>query len=465
MTSTRLRGCHVPVLILAVPALIWAFPNRVPAGHAGAPGDTMPSCAPCHVANARPGGSVNVMFPGGLVYEPRLRQRLTVQINDPDPRRKRGFQLTSRTASSGGVDQAGRFTASFDSAVTVQSSRQYINQTRSANSYAFDWTPPSDTVGDIIIYVTGVAANDTDDSNIYQGEFTLAAPGPVPTTFENGVINSASGSTTIAPGSIVSVFGSNFAANFPLPLMETLQSASTPLEKALGGMSVRFDGIAAPLFVIVRDTETGAGFDQSNVQVPWEVDVTDGTVMVEVMNGDRSASALREIQAAEASPAIFAFNGQGFGPAIVQNFRPPDDPDSDVIAASFAHSPGAVCAAIGNPPNCNVEEQAAPVGGIVTVWANGFGPVAGNVTSGEAPGAPLSTQKQVRVFIGDVEAQVIGLAVLHPTLVGLNQVNAFVPEVEPGDSLTIQIEIDGVRSRDDATIAVRAAPAVAAATK
>lgn len=465
MTSLRLRACQVSVLIVAVPVLIWAFPDRVPAGHAGAPGDTMPSCAPCHAANARPPGSVDVTFPGGMAYEPGARQRLTVRINDPDSRRKKGFQLTARTASNGGVGQAGRFTASFNTAVTTQGSRQYINQTRSANVYAFDWTPPSEVVGDIIIYVTGVAANDTDDSNIYQGEFTLTAPGPVPTTFENGVINSASGSTTTAPGSIVSVFGSDFTADLPLPLAQTLQSATTPLETALGGMSVKFDGIDAPLFVIVRDTETGTGFDQANAQMPWEVDVSDGTVMVEVVNGDGSTSEPREVQVAESSPGIFAFNGQGFGPAIVQNFRPPDDPDSDVIAASFAQSPGAVCAAIGNPPNCSVEEQAAPVGGIVTIWANGFGPVVGNVTSGEAPGASLNTQKQVKVFVGDVEAQVIGSAVLHPTLVGLNQVNAFVPEVEPGAAVTIQMEIDGVRSRDDATIAVRAAPAVAAATK
>ena len=69
----------------------------------------------------------------------------------------------------------------------------------------------------------------------------------------------------------------------------------------------------------------------------------------------------------------------------------------------------------------------------------------------------------VRVFIGGVEAQVLG-AVLQPENVGLNQINAVVPEgVTPGNELPIVIEVDCgdgkvLRSREDVTIAVRAAP-------
>ena len=62
------------------------------------------------------------------------------------------------------------------------------------------------------------------------------------------------------------------------------------------------------------------------------------------------------------SAGIYTFNAQGFGPAIVQNFKPVEPPDNDVIAGSFAQPTGSVCTALGNPPNCNVEEQAAPVG-------------------------------------------------------------------------------------------------------
>ena len=46
---------------------------------------------------------------------------------------------------------------------------------------------------------------------------------------------------------------------------------------------------------------------------------------------------------------------------------------------------------------------------------------------------------------------------LHSTLVALNQLNAYVPAVEPGEQVSIQIEANGILSRPDVFIAVRAA--------
>ena len=70
-----------------------------------------------------------------------------------------------------------------------------------------------------------------------------------PNVSENGVVNAASfapfgqpGHAT-APGSIVSIFGTNFASS--------LASASTvPLSTSLGGVSVTFNSVAAPLFFV-----------------------------------------------------------------------------------------------------------------------------------------------------------------------------------------------------------------------
>ena len=85
--------------------------------------------------------------------------------------------------------------------------------------------------------------------------------------------------------------------------------------------------------------------------------------------------------------------------------------------------------------------------------------------TGDAPQGDLPlTIKEVRLFIGGVKAEIIGLPVLHPTSVGLNQINAYIPEeVIPGDSVPIVIEVDCgdgnvFRSREDVTIAVRPAP-------
>ena len=95
-------------------------------------------------------------------------------------------------------------------------------------------------------------------------------------------------------------------------------------------------------------------------------------------------------------------------------------------------------------------------------FADGGAATASPPATGDAPGELIPTSKTVRVLIGGVEAMIIGPPILHPTLVGLNQINAFVPEgVEPGDEVPIVIEVDCgdgnvFRSRSDVTIAVRA---------
>ena len=257
-----------------------------------------------------------------------------------------------------------------------------------------------------------------------------------------GVLDAASGVASISPGSIVSVFG--FFAD------QTALASSIPLSFDLDGFSVTFDGMPGALFgVFAGDT-----FDQANVQVPWGVDVSDGKVEVKVHWKDEAGEVWSEpfeVDGALASPGIYMFP-PGSTQAIVTNFQLPDD---DVIAGSWAQAPGSVDPVVG---------QAAAIGGLVIIWANGLGPVVPEPLTGELPpgDAPVPT-KTVRVTIGGQPAQVLG-AVLQATNVGLSQINAFVPAgVAPGDNVPIVIEVDCgegkiIRSRADVTIAVRAAP-------
>jgi uncharacterized protein (TIGR03437 family) len=263
-----------------------------------------------------------------------------------------------------------------------------------------------------------------------------------------GVVDAAGFRGLIAPGSIVAVFG-GFAES-------TRTSASLPLATTLEGLSVTFNGIEAALFGVFGN-DSGLGFNQANVQVPWNLDVSDGTVAVRVhwqVAGAEVGSEPFEAAAAPAAPGIFTFEF-GAGPAIVQNLRVEK---GDVIANSFAQPEGSIEGVIAQP---------APVGGIITVWANGLGPVTDTPPAGNVPGngnGLSETTKTVRLFIGGIEATIVSSPVLHPSLVGLNQINAVVPDtVIPGDAVPIVIEVECgddviLRGRTDVTIAVRPRP-------
>ena len=257
-----------------------------------------------------------------------------------------------------------------------------------------------------------------------------------------GVLDAAGGQALISPGAIVSVFG-NFVES-------TETASSIPLSENLGGFSFTFNDTPGALFGVF-DGE----FDQSNVQVPWNVDVSSGKVEVKVHWKDETSEVWSdpfEVDAALASPGIYMFP-PGTTQAIVTNFKQEGD---DVTAGSWAQASGSIDPVAGQP---------AAIGGVVTIWCDGLGPVSPEPPTGDIPpaGTVPVTNKTVRVFVGGVEAQVLG-SVLQPTSVGLNQINIIVPNgVTPGDAVPIVIEVecpDGtkLRSREDVTIAVRAAP-------
>ncbi len=267
-----------------------------------------------------------------------------------------------------------------------------------------------------------------------------------------------------APGSIVSIFGSRIASSMAGTATTNLSTA-IPLATSLGGVSVTFNGVAAPLFAVIGT----ATFDQVNAQVPWNVNLTGSQLEMKITRGADSTTTM--IPAADAHPGIFTLQF-GPGPAIVTNVAFAGGP-AGVINGSFAHAPGTVCGALGNPPGCAVSEQAATIGGIATIWCTGLGPVTPSVPSGTTPAKEgiaelVRTTKAIRVFIGGTQAEVVGgVGALQAAFVALNQINVFIPNVAPGNAVPIQIEMDlssggTFRSRADATIAVRAAPAAVA---
>jgi uncharacterized protein (TIGR03437 family) len=86
---------------------------------------------------------------------------------------------------------------------------------------------------------------------------SVSAQTTEPAIAPGGIVDAASYSGTVAPGSIAAVYGS-------FPLNSPAQALSVPLPTSLSQLSMQFaGGQPAPLFYV------SAG--QVNIQIPWEL--------------------------------------------------------------------------------------------------------------------------------------------------------------------------------------------------
>jgi uncharacterized protein (TIGR03437 family) len=255
--------------------------------------------------------------------------------------------------------------------------------------------------------------------------FAALGAAQTPAVPENSVLNSATFSTVgqpahpVAPGSLVSVFGSEFAAG--------LASAdSVPLSTNIAGVSVRFNDVPAPLHFVSPG--------QINAQLAWGLlqgaQTGTGTVVV-TRNG--ASSQPRNFPMATVSPGISAM---GTGPGVVVNV---DDGSLAQPAGSIANFPA----------------RPARTGSAIIVYATGLGPVDPPVENGAASQDALRrTVMMLAVLIGGSEAQVL-FSGLSPQFPGVYQLNVLVtPGVPTGDAVSIQLRTGGITSTDQVTIAV-----------
>jgi uncharacterized protein (TIGR03437 family) len=220
----------------------------------------------------------------------------------------------------------------------------------------------------------------------------------------NGVVNAANFAPRISPGSLATVFGSNFA------LANT--GAKAPLPNSLAGVSVSVNGQAAP---ILFATPT-----QVNFQVPWETALGSAAVTVSVNGGSSNAVTVPVLGAA---PGLFS---QSSGQAVVQN--------SDYSL----NGPG----------------SPAKAGSTIMAYLTGSGPVSPTIADG-APtpiGSLIYATSQSSATIGSSTAQ-IAFAGLAPGFVGLVQVNVVVPSDLQTGNYPLSITI-GSETSNSATISV-----------
>jgi len=232
-----------------------------------------------------------------------------------------------------------------------------------------------------------------------------------PSINPGGVVNAASYTAPVAPGSIASIFG-NFLLSSPLG------ATQSPLPDDLSGLSLQFGGeTGAPLFFV-----SGG---QVNFQVPWELSGQSQATLAATL--DNAAGAAQTVNLAPVAPAIFSTNAAGTGQGAIL------DTSYRLVDST-------------NP--------AAP-GSFVLIYCTGLGAVSNRPATGSpAPSDPLAESATPIVTIGGVTANV-QFSGLAPGYVGLYQVNAQVPAGSAtGSSVSVTISMGGVTS-NTVTMAVQ----------
>jgi uncharacterized protein (TIGR03437 family) len=206
----------------------------------------------------------------------------------------------------------------------------------------------------------------------------------LPTISSGGLVNGASFSHTVAPGSIASVFGTNYANS-------SIGASVKPLPDDLGNVSITVNNVAAPLIFV--------GQFQANFQIPFETEPGTATVVV-TSNGIASQAATVNVTAE--APGIFV---TGTNQAVALNA------DNSVADSS-------------NP---------AKVGSVVVMYVTGLGALDHPLQTGSpASNDPLSNATVVpTATVGGVNA-VVQFAGMSPGFVGLGQINLMIPKLAKG---------------------------------
>ena len=223
-----------------------------------------------------------------------------------------------------------------------------------------------------------------------------------------GVVNAASNRAPLAPGDLISIYGTQLSD-------ATAAATSLPLETDLQDVEVSIGTTQLPL------AYTSAG--QINAILPYSVATNASNPLIVQRGGKRST--VMQVQIADALPAVFTPPGTQQGIIV--------DTNNQLVQP-------------GNP---------AKAGDGAVIYCTGLGAVTGDVPAGAAsPLSPLAmTTNSVSVSIGGQNATVL-FSGLTPGFAGLYQVNILIPSgVSPSDSVPVVVS-SGALSSATVTIAI-----------
>lgn len=240
---------------------------------------------------------------------------------------------------------------------------------------------------------TVLATGEDADGSTWTRSLQVPYLGPAPRPVIGGVANGASFGQSIAPGSVLSIFGSELAEG-------TQAAGDLPLREFLQGTVVTVNGELAPFYF--------ASPGQLNVQIPYATQAGMATLVVQ--NPQRAVSASFRFPVSAQAPGIFT-NGDRFTVPQTRCGR-------GETCILFFTGPGAVAPAI--------ETGAAPS------------------TAGGLAGLPRPVSNTT-LRIGGVETTVV-FAGIPPGLVGVVQMNFTVNAATPTGSQAVILQVGDAQS-------------------
>jgi minor extracellular serine protease Vpr len=223
---------------------------------------------------------------------------------------------------------------------------------------------------------------------------------PAITSGNVAVVNAASFLPGVSAGALITIFGDDLS-----DVSGVVVANSDPLPYELAHVSVRINGIRAPIFSVAYNGTD----DQISAQVPYSTVTGPGAALVEVFDYGQLVGSARA-DSYDEDPGIFTYQGN-YAVALLS-------PSYSLLGPN-------------NP---------AYPGDYVVLYTTGLGPLSLDLRDGYgAPSNPLAyTQDPFEVLVAGKPCKVFysGLA---PGFVGLYQLNVQLPFDVPRGNLSVQI--------------------------
>jgi uncharacterized protein (TIGR03437 family) len=243
---------------------------------------------------------------------------------------------------------------------------------------------------------------DWNGAQLFSISFSLKAPVLSTVVNAGNFLQSA-----VAPGEVVVLYGGGMG---PLSVATASLLPGQPTVKSLGGTSVLFDGISAPL-IYASDTQIGG-------VVPFAISGKQAVQVQVLCNGVSTNTLIVQVQ--DAVPGLFSV-------PFYDLFKQPVPGQSRV-------------AALNQDSTVNSPTNAASIGDVVSLFATGFGQTnPGGVDGLIATNSLPSPLLPVSASIGGVDAPVMYAGAAPYLIAGVMQINVRIPvPVQYGPSSLLQ---------------------------